>query len=149
MEGPCPLCPGRVREEQVRTYRFSTYSTLTPSLIVIQTLVHSPFRDVHDPRALAAIFAKAEADLADRKHPDPYRRKWTCCPGRRRVFICWYSSPRGPGWHEVVRTLLCLLQEPTWIHWCAWLCWCRCSGSATYRYVIKPVFACRCELTIL
>jgi len=29
-------------------------------------------RDVHDPRALAAILEKAEADLADRKHPDPY-----------------------------------------------------------------------------
>ncbi|KAI0080625.1 hypothetical protein K474DRAFT_146347 [Panus rudis PR-1116 ss-1] len=30
-------------------------------------------RDVHDPRALAEIFAKAEAHLASRKHPDPYR----------------------------------------------------------------------------
>ncbi|KAF8735432.1 hypothetical protein AX14_002023 [Amanita brunnescens Koide BX004] len=29
-------------------------------------------RDVHDPRALAAIFAKAEAYLAEIKHPDPY-----------------------------------------------------------------------------
>ncbi|KAF8740011.1 hypothetical protein AX14_009131 [Amanita brunnescens Koide BX004] len=28
--------------------------------------------DVHGPRALAAIFAKAEAYLAERKHPDPY-----------------------------------------------------------------------------
>ncbi|THH29662.1 hypothetical protein EUX98_g4515 [Antrodiella citrinella] len=30
-------------------------------------------RDVHDPRALATILAAAEARLADRKHPDPYR----------------------------------------------------------------------------
>ncbi|KAM6496106.1 hypothetical protein JOM56_008812 [Amanita muscaria] len=29
-------------------------------------------RDVHDPRALAKILAKAEADLAAKKHPDPY-----------------------------------------------------------------------------
>ncbi|KAI0057542.1 NDUFB9, NADH-ubiquinone oxidoreductase [Artomyces pyxidatus] len=29
-------------------------------------------RNVHDPRALAAILEKAEADLARRKHPDPY-----------------------------------------------------------------------------
>jgi len=29
-------------------------------------------RNVHDPRALAAILQKAEADLADMKHPDPY-----------------------------------------------------------------------------
>ncbi|KAI0092199.1 hypothetical protein BDY19DRAFT_990932 [Irpex rosettiformis] len=30
-------------------------------------------RDVHDPRALAAILEKAEADLKERAHPDPYR----------------------------------------------------------------------------
>ncbi|KAI0700569.1 hypothetical protein BC835DRAFT_1326732 [Cytidiella melzeri] len=30
-------------------------------------------RDIHDPRALAAILEKAEADLAKRAHPDPYR----------------------------------------------------------------------------
>ncbi|KAI6042752.1 NDUFB9, NADH-ubiquinone oxidoreductase [Pisolithus marmoratus] len=29
-------------------------------------------RDVHDPRALAQIFEKAEAELAARQHPDPY-----------------------------------------------------------------------------
>ncbi|EPQ59163.1 hypothetical protein GLOTRDRAFT_70341 [Gloeophyllum trabeum ATCC 11539] len=29
-------------------------------------------RDVHDPRALATILAKAEADLAAKQHPDPY-----------------------------------------------------------------------------
>ncbi|KAI5993560.1 NDUFB9, NADH-ubiquinone oxidoreductase [Pisolithus albus] len=33
-------------------------------------------RDVHDPRALAEIFERAEADLAERQHPDPYIRKW-------------------------------------------------------------------------
>ncbi|KAF8897779.1 NADH-ubiquinone oxidoreductase complex I subunit [Infundibulicybe gibba] len=29
-------------------------------------------RNVHDPRALALILEKAEADLAHKKHPDPY-----------------------------------------------------------------------------
>ncbi|KAG8988530.1 hypothetical protein FRB90_001345 [Tulasnella sp. 427] len=29
-------------------------------------------RNVKDPRALAEIFAKAEAQLADKLHPDPY-----------------------------------------------------------------------------
>ncbi|KII95046.1 hypothetical protein PLICRDRAFT_128461 [Plicaturopsis crispa FD-325 SS-3] len=29
-------------------------------------------RDVHDPRALSAILARAEDDLANRRHPDPY-----------------------------------------------------------------------------
>jgi hypothetical protein len=29
-------------------------------------------RNVHDPRALAAILQKAEVDLANMKHPDPY-----------------------------------------------------------------------------
>lgn len=29
-------------------------------------------RHVHDPRALAVILEKAEADLAAKKHPDPY-----------------------------------------------------------------------------
>lgn len=28
--------------------------------------------NVHDPRALAAILEKAEAELANKKHPDPY-----------------------------------------------------------------------------
>ncbi|KIK96057.1 hypothetical protein PAXRUDRAFT_826367 [Paxillus rubicundulus Ve08.2h10] len=29
-------------------------------------------RDVHEPRALAQIFKKAEAQLAEKLHPDPY-----------------------------------------------------------------------------
>lgn len=29
-------------------------------------------RNVHDPRALAIVLEKAEADLAAKKHPDPY-----------------------------------------------------------------------------
>lgn len=32
-------------------------------------------RNVHDPRELAIILQKAEADLAERLHPDPYRRE--------------------------------------------------------------------------
>ena len=38
-------------------------------------------RDVHDPRALADLFDKAEADLAKRLHPDPYRRELLVLPG--------------------------------------------------------------------
>ncbi|ETW83680.1 hypothetical protein HETIRDRAFT_123478 [Heterobasidion irregulare TC 32-1] len=29
-------------------------------------------RHVHDPRALASILEKAEAELAEKRHPDPY-----------------------------------------------------------------------------
>lgn len=32
-------------------------------------------RHVTDPRALAAIFERAEAELAKTQHPDPYRRE--------------------------------------------------------------------------
>jgi hypothetical protein len=31
-------------------------------------------RNINDPRALASIFEKAEADLAVKRHPDPYIR---------------------------------------------------------------------------
>lgn len=31
---------------------------------------------VSDPRELAVIFSKAEAELASKKHPDPYIRTW-------------------------------------------------------------------------
>ena len=34
------------------------------------------YSNVHDPRALAAILQKAEADLASMKHPDPYIREF-------------------------------------------------------------------------
>ena len=95
-------------------------------------------RDIHDPRALAQIFAKAEADLADRKHPDPYRRK---CPSHRN-FDCvqtrGHSSSRGSRWHQVVCLSLIIqycseLKEP--------------SGSATCRYVRKDCFAQTLRLT--
>lgn len=36
-------------------------------------------RNVHDPRELATILQKAEANLAEHLHPDPYRRE------------CWHS----------------------------------------------------------
>lgn len=35
---------------------------------------------MHDPRALAVIFEKAEAELAARLHPDPYRREFQGFP---------------------------------------------------------------------
>ena len=37
-------------------------------------------RNVTDPRALAAILEKAEADLEAKKHPDPYIRAYTSIP---------------------------------------------------------------------
>ena len=42
-------------------------------------LIHPPLlnfarRNVHDPRALAAILEKAEEELARKRHPDPYIR---------------------------------------------------------------------------
>jgi hypothetical protein len=38
----------------------------------LQNTIDNLNRNVHDPRALAAVLEKAEADLAQRRHPDPY-----------------------------------------------------------------------------
>ncbi|KNZ77233.1 NADH dehydrogenase [ubiquinone] 1 beta subcomplex subunit 9 [Termitomyces sp. J132] len=43
-------------------------------------------RNVHDPRALAVILEKAEADLADKKHPDPYIAPMF--PGGTKWYVC-------------------------------------------------------------
>lgn len=42
---------------------------------------------MRDPRALAEIFAKAEAHLAETLHPDPYIRMWLLS----RIWIPWSS----------------------------------------------------------
>ncbi|KZT05642.1 uncharacterized protein LAESUDRAFT_655632 [Laetiporus sulphureus 93-53] len=50
-------------------------------------------RNVHDPRELATILEKAEADLDSRKHPDPYR------PPEAVDGVKWYRNippPLGP-----------------------------------------------------
>jgi hypothetical protein len=46
-----------------------TYHHPSPLCLKIPTQ-----RDVHDPRALAAILEKAEEELARKRHPDPYIR---------------------------------------------------------------------------
>lgn len=68
--------------------------------------LYGMLRDVHDPRALAQIFDKAEAALADRKHPDPYRREYSACSVLLWCLTNTLSSARGPRWHEVVCTTL-------------------------------------------
>lgn len=59
-------------------------------------------RDVQDPRALAAIFEKAEADLAERKHPDPYRRTSLPSPLLLPISIVCFrtaaTAPEGTKW---------------------------------------------------
>ncbi|KAI0046650.1 NDUFB9, NADH-ubiquinone oxidoreductase [Auriscalpium vulgare] len=47
------------------------YDLFRPRALAIRAQFEAN-RDVHDPRALAAILEKAEADLAQRQHPDPY-----------------------------------------------------------------------------
>lgn len=65
MEGQGNGNQGRVREEPVSTLNWCN----TAHVLKLSFL----YSDVQDPRALADIFAKAEADLAARLHPDPYR----------------------------------------------------------------------------
>ena len=65
MEGKGNGDQGRVREEPVSTLNWCNTARVLER--------HFLCSDVQDPRALADIFAKAEADLAARLHPDPYR----------------------------------------------------------------------------
>ena len=44
-------------------------------LLTGQSFLLILYSNVHDPRALAAILQKAETDLANMKHPDPYIRE--------------------------------------------------------------------------
>lgn len=59
----------------------SLYAVISLLIILPGILVHyiffSSISNVHDPRALTEILEKAEADLAARAHPDPYRRMHT------------------------------------------------------------------------
>lgn len=57
-------------------------------------------RNVQDPRALAAILEKAEADLAAKQHPDPYIR--TClCVLQLRLGLYLYYSGDGSWWYQM------------------------------------------------
>lgn len=75
------------------------------SYLVPDDLFYS-HRDIHDPRALAEIFAKAEAGLASRKHPDPYRREYLYCGILSLALNRSLSSPRGSRGHQMVRPWL-------------------------------------------
>ena len=56
---------GRVRTEPVSTVLSTCCDSITEHRLRF-------YRNVHDPRALAQIFERAEAKLAELKHPDPY-----------------------------------------------------------------------------
>ena len=56
---------------------------------------------MHDPRALAAILEKAEADLKERAHPDPYRREFHPSTFRNLGLTNYLSTDR-PGWDKMV-----------------------------------------------
>ncbi|KAF9814396.1 hypothetical protein IEO21_05130 [Rhodonia placenta] len=53
-------------------------------------------RNVHDPRELAIILEKAEADLAERQHPDPYRREYLFRRAQTKLTYDGFPSCRGP-----------------------------------------------------
>lgn len=61
--------------------------------------------DVHDPRALAEILQKAEADLAAKQHPDPYIREFSLDTWSLSSSLA-VSSPIYARWHEMVRISL-------------------------------------------
>ena len=60
--------------------------------------------DVHDPRALADILQKAEAQLAAKQHPDPYIRESHLRFDFSSRTHLHYSSAIHARWYEVVRT---------------------------------------------
>jgi hypothetical protein len=49
---------------------------------------------VHDPRELARILEKAEADLAARRHPDPYISELVCFPQSKFTNKCHLQLQR-------------------------------------------------------
>ena len=55
------------------------------------------YRNVYDPRALAAVLEKAEADLAERRHPDPYIRESVMFVAQGRTSVLHASAPMFPG----------------------------------------------------
>lgn len=69
---------------------------------------HYSFRNVTDPRALAAIFEKAEARLKDHQHPDPYVRKSThvypcqsSCKTHSLLLLLRVTSSTFPWWNQI------------------------------------------------
>lgn len=70
-------CAVRAEFERNRYVDIAIHIGRSAKLILL-SLSHNPLfftqRNVHDPRALAAILEKAEEDLARKRHPDPYVR---------------------------------------------------------------------------
>ena len=62
--------PCKLEQSLRRTGEELVHSLVNPFLLIL-------YSNVHDPRALAAILQKAEADLANMKHPDPYIREFS------------------------------------------------------------------------
>lgn len=65
--------------------------------------VTSCYRNVHDPRELAIILEKAEADLAERQHPDPYRREYLFRRAQTKLTYDGFPSCRGRRRDKMVR----------------------------------------------
>ena len=81
---------------------------------------------MQDPRALADIFEKAEADLAKRAHPDPYRRELPVFGVFAMSLISLAYSSHRSGRYQMVCIggyLLCTCADTL------------CTGNATFRYV--------------
>lgn len=73
-------------------------------------------RNVKDPRALAEIFAKAEAQLADKLHPDPYIRAFLHAITYTSRAHDLLSNSRDDGWwHKMVSLFDCLAIKPKYI----------------------------------
>jgi hypothetical protein len=72
---PCRL------EQSLRGTGELVHSLVNPFFLIL-------YSNVHDPRALAAILQKAEVDLANMKHPDPYIREFRWL---NSVVGCWFK----------------------------------------------------------
>lgn len=62
-------------------------------------------RNVHDPRSLAIILRKAEVELANKLHPDPYIgifNYFLLSVRRRLIIVRCHSRTYDARWHEMV-----------------------------------------------
>lgn len=87
------------------------------------------YRNIHDPRELSVILQKAEAELADRLHPDPYRRE--CCSMHDLVTVMnvWYIKLPRPSMGRNGACSLLVIKTSTY------LLLLLISGNGTSRYV--------------
>src|SRR6267142_5984252 len=71
-------CPGLCRPRRVCAQSVNKRTELARFTTILILFLSPPSfaqkRNVHDPRALAAILEKAEEKLARKRHPDPYIR---------------------------------------------------------------------------